>query len=267
MTIRSLNTDYDVTGDDISSPPDSTTWHPDAAHAAPVVAAGAAGVLLQRSAGTHAANAPVRMAALLRTQQTYGNRAVQRSVAPIQAKLTISEPGDALEQEADQVADRAMSGGECECGGTCEECQAGAMRRVQTKPSPGAAARHVLRHATGASQTTEGVDIDTRLSQRAGSGQPLGEGARAFAEDRLGHDFGDVRVHTDPEASDLAGSIDAEAFTTGSDIYFRAGRHDPESEDGRRLLTHELTHVVQQRSTPRLAQRRALRGRAAGAAR
>jgi hypothetical protein len=115
----------------------------------------------------------------------------------------------------------------------------------------------VLRHATGASQTTEGVDIDTRLSQRAGSGQPLGEGARAFAEDRLGHDFGDVRVHTDPEASDLAGSIDAEAFTTGSDIYFRAGRHDPESEDGRRLLTHELTHVVQQRSTPRLAQRRA----------
>jgi hypothetical protein len=72
----------------------------------------------------------------------------------------------------------------------------------------------------------------------------------------LGHDFGDVGVHTDAEASDLAASVNAEAFTTGSDMYFQAGRHDPESHDGRRLLTHELTHVVQQRSTPQIAQRR-----------
>jgi hypothetical protein len=65
----------------------------------------------------------------------------------------------------------------------------------------------------------------------------------------LGHDFGDVRVHTDAEASDLARSLEAEAFTTGSDIYFQAGKHNPESHDGRRLLTHELTHVVQQGSS------------------
>jgi Domain of unknown function (DUF4157) len=213
----------------------------------------AAPQLLQRFAVAHGANAPLRTAALLRTQQTYGNRAVQRSVAPIQTKMAISEPGDSLEQEADRVAEQAMTGEECECGGTCEECQAGAARKVQTKPSAGAAARQ----ASAASQEAEGIDLDTRLAQRAGGGQPLAEGARTFAESRLGHDFGDVRVHTDPEASDLAASIDAEAFTTGSDIYFRDGRHDPESQDGQRLLTHELTHVVQQRSTPRLAQRRA----------
>jgi Domain of unknown function (DUF4157) len=222
----------------------------------------AAGVtdLLQRSASAHGANAPLRTAALLRTQQTYGNRAVQRSVARIQTKMAISEPGDSLEQEADAVAEQAMTGEECECGGTCEECQATAARKVQTKLSAGAAAHGmqclVQRDASAASREDEGIDLDTRLAQRAGGGQPLGEGARTFAEERLGHDFGDVRVHTDPEASDLAASIDAEAFTTGSDVYFRDGRHDPESQDGQRLLTHELTHVVQQRSTPRQAQRR-----------
>ena len=220
------------------------------------VAAGAPDMLLQRSALAHAVNAPIRAAALLRTQQTHGNRAVQWSVARIQTKMAISEPGDSLEQEADRVAEHAMTGEECECGGTCEECQAGAARKVQTKPSAGAAARQVQRQAA-ASQEAEGIDLDTRLAQHAGGGQPLAEGARTFAESRLGHDFGDVRVHTDSEASDLAASINAEAFTTGSDIYFRDGRHDPESHDGRRLLTHELTHVVQQRSTPRLAQRRA----------
>lgn len=254
MSMYSMRNEYDVAGDDVSS---RTARNPETAETVPAFAAGPAETLLQRSAATHAANLPLRTAALLRTQQTYGNRAAQRSVAPIQAKLTVSEPGDALEQEADQVADAAMSGDECECGGTCEECQANAMRKVQMKASPGAAARSVQRQAAIASPTSDGAELDARLAQRAGSGQPLGEGARAFAEERLGHDFGDVRVHTDPEASDLAASIDAEAFTTGSDIYFRSGRHDPDSDAGKRLLTHELTHVVQQRSTPRLAQRRA----------
>jgi Domain of unknown function (DUF4157) len=208
--------------------------------------------LIQRSA--LAANGPVRAAALLRTQQTHGNRAAQRSVAAIQTKLTVSDPGDTLEQEADRVAAQAMTGeAECECGGTCEECQA--ARKVQTKLSAGAVARHVQRQPSDAGSSAEGPELDTRLAQLAGSGQPLSDGARSFAESRLGHDFGDVRVHTDAEASDLASSLDAEAFTTGSDVYFQAGRHAPDSPDGKRLLTHELTHVVQQRATPRVAQK------------
>jgi hypothetical protein len=223
----------------------------------PPLAAGATDLLLQRSSIAHPANAPVRAAAFLRTQQIYGNRTAQRSVAIIQTKLTVSEPGDALEQEADQVAEQAMGGEEeCECGGTCGECQAAGAQEVQTKLSAGAIARRVQRQGSQPEQSPEGPDLDARLSRLAGAGEPLSEGERAFAKSRLGHDFGDVRVHTDAEASDIAASLEAEAFTTGSDIYFRAGRHDPESQDGRKLLTHELTHVVQQRSTPRIAPRR-----------
>lgn len=218
---------------------------------------GAAATLLQRSAMTHAANAPLRAAAFLRTQQTHGNRVAQRSARAVQTQLTISEPGDAMEQEAERVAREAAGGHEdCDCGGTCDECQADAAAKVQTKLSAGAVAPSVQRHAADSADTSDDADLDVRLSRRAGTGDPLSEDTRAFAESRLGHDFGDVRVHTDADASDLATSLQADAFTTGSDIYFRSGRHDPHSRDGRHLLTHELTHVVQQRSSERRAQRR-----------
>ena len=63
-----------------------------------------------------------------------------------------------------------------------------------------------------------------------------------------GQDFSDVKVHTDPESHALNDQLGAKAFTTGSDIFFRSGAYDPGSSGGRELLTHELTHVVQQRS-------------------
>jgi hypothetical protein len=235
--------------------------HSDAAHEPLSLGFGAAATLLQRSAITHAANAPLRAAAFLRTQQTHGNRAAQRSAHAIQTKLTISEPGDAMEQEAERVAQEATGGHEdCECGGTCDECQAHAARKVQTKLNAGAITRSVQRRAESSADASDDSDLDTRLSSQAGMGDPLSEDTRAFAESRLGHDFGDVRVHTDADASDLATSLQADAFTTGSDIYFRNGRHDPDSHEGKQLLTHELTHVVQQRSSERLAQRRRVDG-------
>lgn len=74
-------------------------------------------------------------------------------------------------------------------------------------------------------------------------GEPLAAGVRAHFEARLGRDLGDVRVRTDPEA---ARAERAAAFTVGSDIVFGAGRYAPETSAGRRLLAHELVHVVQQ---------------------
>jgi hypothetical protein len=65
-------------------------------------------------------------------------------------------------------------------------------------------------------------------------------------EPRFGADFGGVRVHTDGSAVQMSRDLQAQAFTTGQDIYFGAGKYAPESEDGKRLLAHELTHVVQQ---------------------
>ena len=80
---------------------------------------------------------------------------------------------------------------------------------------------------------------------------PLSSPERAYFESRLGSDFGSVRVHSDAEAGRLAASFDARAFTHGSDIYFGHGQYTPATSTGRRLLVHELAHVVQQQ--PRLA--------------
>ena len=73
---------------------------------------------------------------------------------------------------------------------------------------------------------------------------------RADMESRLGHDFGDVRIHTDGAAHDSAKSVNAQAYTVGSDIVFQQGKYDPGSQSGQHMLAHELTHVVQQRSGP-----------------
>jgi hypothetical protein len=81
-------------------------------------------------------------------------------------------------------------------------------------------------------------------------GRPLDESVRADMEARLGADFSGVRVHTDRAAHDSAESVNAQAYTSGSHIVFRHGRYGTASDSGRRLLAHELTHVVQQRSGP-----------------
>ena len=69
-------------------------------------------------------------------------------------------------------------------------------------------------------------------------------------ESGLGADFSDVRVHTDGAAASSAAAVQAHAYTVGNDVVFQAGRYEPETSDGQRMLAHELTHVVQQRSGP-----------------
>jgi hypothetical protein len=81
-------------------------------------------------------------------------------------------------------------------------------------------------------------------------GSPLDTHVRTDMESRLGHDFGDVRVHTDDAAHRSAASVQAHAYTVGSDVVFQRGQYDPGSTAGRTMLAHELTHVVQQRSGP-----------------
>jgi hypothetical protein len=80
----------------------------------------------------------------------------------------------------------------------------------------------------------------------ANAGRPLEPGARRSMEARFGRDFSNVRVHDDARAAATAASIDAAAFTVGEDVVFAPGRYDPSGDEGRRLLAHELTHVVQQ---------------------
>src|SRR5713226_3819414 len=84
----------------------------------------------------------------------------------------------------------------------------------------------------------------------SGGGSPLDTDTKGFMESRLGSDFSDVRVHTDATASASARSVQAYAYTVGSDVVFQSGKYEPESDSGKRMLAHELTHVVQQRSGP-----------------
>ncbi|MFF0284331.1 DUF4157 domain-containing protein [Rhodococcus aetherivorans] len=81
-------------------------------------------------------------------------------------------------------------------------------------------------------------------------GRPLEPDVRTDMEARLGHDFGDVRIHDDGAAHESARSVDAHAYTVGNDVVFQRDKYDPGSTDGRVMLAHELTHVVQQRSGP-----------------
>jgi hypothetical protein len=81
-------------------------------------------------------------------------------------------------------------------------------------------------------------------------GQPLDAGVRAFMEPHFGHDFGQVRIHTDGQAAQSTEAVSALAYTAGRDIVFSAGQYQPHSDAGKRLLAHEMAHVVQQASGP-----------------
>lgn len=144
------------------------------------------------------------------------------------AKLAVSNPGDALEHEADRVA-----------------------QRVAATPVAATVA------ATAAASPNAG----------AAGGRPLPPAERSFFEARLGHDFSKVRIHTDDRAAAGAQRMHARAYTLGDDIAFAAGNFAPATPQGQRLLAHELTHVVQQRTgaaPPSLVQRQAFGPEATG---
>lgn len=93
---------------------------------------------------------------------------------------------------------------------------------------------------------SEGSSLETSLYASKGNGTPLADPIRSFMEHRIGSDFSHVRVHQDATAQQMSDAIQAQAFTHGSDIYFNTGKYNPDSSEGKHLLAHELTHVVQQ---------------------
>ena len=173
----------------------------------------------------------------------------------IQPKLKIGAPNDRYEQEADRVADQVMrmpiSGSvhtqsPPQIQRMCSECEDEIQRQpeeeeeeeelIQTKSSTGNTPQM-------SSQTASGIQ------NIGGGGQPMSQTTRAFMEPRFSKDFSQVKIHDDSHANALASSINAKAFTYRNNIVFGAGQYQPESIDGRRLLAHELTHVIQQGST------------------
>jgi hypothetical protein len=109
---------------------------------------------------------------------------------------------------------------------------------------------HVQRTAGNGAAAGLAGERSPVLDVVSGGGSALEEPVRRDMESRMGHDFSDVRVHTDAAADHSARSVSAHAYTVGSSIVFQRGADDPGSTAGRTLLAHELTHVVQQRSGP-----------------
>lgn len=128
-------------------------------------------------------------------------------------KLPVGPVGSPLEKEADRVAEHVL--------------------RQPDQPRAG--------HSTA-----RGNSAPQRLAPLNSGGRPLDTSVRSYFEPRFGFDFSKVRVHADEEAAGSAHSMGATAYTAGSSIAFGSGSYQPQSGEGRRLIAHELTHVVQQ---------------------
>lgn len=148
---------------------------------------------------------------------------------PIQAKLRINEPGDQYEREADRVAEQVMRMPDAEVTKQRRNTRTPLVQRRATTGGVGVAEAPPIVH-------------DVLNSP----GQPLDAAIRAFFEPRLGHDFSQVRVHAGERAEQSAREVSAHAYTVGHNIVFGTGRFSPDTIEGRGLLAHELTHVMQQ---------------------
>jgi hypothetical protein len=181
-------------------------------------------------------------------QRALGNSAVTKTAsAPpwVQAKLAVSEPGDRHEREADRVADRVMRMPMPAQPPDDVSKRNPAIQRKCDSCGP-EDERPVMRKA--ASPATNMRTATMAASPVPGGGRPLDAAARGFFEPRFGQDFSGVRIHNDPASASFARDINARAFTIGQHVGFASGEYAPETASGRRLLAHELTHTVQQRS-------------------
>lgn len=214
-----------------------------------------------------------------RLQRTIGNRAVGRL---IRAKLKIGQPGDRYEREADRIAERVVNMPDSQINPAAAlsvkpaplqrarlqfqgelRRQAAEEEEIQRQPEEEELQLQPAEEEEMQRQAAE-EEEPLQASGDSGSnapavtpaaqagihnlpgGNPLSPALRAFFEPRFGADFRGVRVHTDSQAADTAKSLNARAFTLGREVVFGAGEYSPATTQGKKLLAHELTHVVQQ---------------------
>jgi Domain of unknown function (DUF4157) len=156
------------------------------------------------------------------------------NLATMQPSPTVSTPGDPFELEADRVADQVM-----------RMPASSAKERSRISQLADTPSLHRACAACAADNEMSSV-VARGISD---GGRSLDSGTRNFMESRFGRDFGHVRVHTVSNAAESARSLDALAYTVGNDILFGAGQYSPHTKYGRRVIAHELAHIVQQRTS------------------
>jgi len=127
------------------------------------------------------------------------------------------------------------------CGGGCS---AQDDERVQLKPHSQQISPLVQAKSDGASSASDSVS--SRIKSSMGGGSPMQSDTKNFMESRFGADFSDVKIHSGEESTQLNQALNAKAFAVSNNIYFNSGQYQPETDSGKRLLAHELTHVLQQ---------------------
>lgn len=151
---------------------------------------------------------------ILHLQKTVGNQAVNRVIQSSKTKnLQFSKPNDSFEQEASKISRQVVS------------------NNFSIKNSK---------------RLKRNLKRSLKNSNQSGYGKKLDSSVKPFMESRFGCAFDDVRIHADLEASRIASTFDASAFTVGNHIYFEKGQYQPQSTYGKKLIAHELTHVIQQ---------------------
>ena len=156
----------------------------------------------------------------------------------LQTKLKIGQPGDKYEQEADRVAEQVMR---------MQEPQA--QLKKCSSPNCKQEDKHKIVQAKSVDRDVSTyTEVDHSLIQNtlSSQGKPLDANTRSFMEPRFGQDFSRVRVHVGSEAAESAQAVNARAYTVGRDVVFGNGYYTPKTINGRELIAHELTHVVQQ---------------------
>ncbi len=188
-----------------------------------------------------------------------------------QTKLTVGEPNDQYEKEADAVANTVVDSSsttpviqekeissiqrtslatpqEDEKLATAEQ-RTERDKLIQEKSDASENEEEmsaVQRKATTNSPKTASTALSNKIEQKKGKGTKLPDQTQTKMEHSFGRKLDDVSIHTDQDANKMNQELGAQAFTTGKDIYFNAGKFRPETSEGQRLIAHELTHVVQQ---------------------
>ncbi|MEO6232013.1 MAG: DUF4157 domain-containing protein [Ferruginibacter sp.] len=158
-----------------------------------------------------------------------------------QPKLIINKAKDTYEQQADAMADKVMRMEQ-------PHSQQGNLSATILQRKCAACEQEELqRKETNNNQTSATNNVESYVGNLSGEGQSLPGDVRNFYEPRFRYDFSNVKIHTNTDAAKSAQSVNALAYTSGNHIVFNDGGFSPDTDNGKKLLGHELTHVIQQR--------------------
>jgi hypothetical protein len=165
--------------------------------------------------------------------------AFQSKRMAIQAKLSIGEPNDKYEQEADATASKVVQQ-------INSPTQKQSVQREEIPQEEELQMKSLVQRRENLGGVEASTDLESSIQSARGTGQSLDTDLQEKMGQAMGVDFSGVKVHTDSQSDQLNKSIQAKAFTTGQDVFFRQGAYEPGSRGGQELIAHELTHVVQQ---------------------